>query len=192
MPYVALLERAGSCYNLGEAASRHGPVPSCLTVVTGAAGPAGGRPPTKKELALAEEEAQLAARDPKGIAAARARKKAAKLKAPPGLKAVPAPHEYEGSPFPAAASKACVESKANGWILEDALAAIQKETLEEMKALRKTTFVFKPSEEQYERELHIFAAKVRSDHVLKPIIERTVSGRSPPFRCSRRWTARRT
>ena len=41
-----------------------------------------------------------------------------------------------------------------------------------MKALRKTTFVFKPSEEQYERELHIFAAKVRADHVLKPIIER--------------------
>ena len=85
------------------------------------------------------------------------------------------------NPFPAAAQQSCVENKANGQTLHASLAAIEQETLDEMKALRKTTFVFKPPEEQYERELHIFAEKVREDEVLKPIIERIVSIAEPDF-----------
>ena len=39
-----------------------------------------------------------------------------------------------------------MENKANGQALHASLAAIEQVTLDEMKALRKTSFVFKPPE----------------------------------------------
>ena len=73
-----------------------------LVILTGAAGPAGGRPPTKKEIAMAEQEALQAARRPQGRGGKKKKKK--DPLEPPGLKVVPAPHQYEGNPFPAAAT----------------------------------------------------------------------------------------